>query len=91
MLGGTLGFGFDHGAQQRNAAFLIAIHAYAQVDLVGTWVGVECFVEAQNRVAGCQLDSGKQAHCYLGSDWSVIGRTRSSPNALKRCTNGESV
>ncbi|MNL83817.1 hypothetical protein D3C87_2115790 [compost metagenome] len=78
MLGGTLGFGFDHGAQQRNAAFLIAVHAHAQVDLVGTWVGVECFIEAQDRVAGCQLDSGKQAHCYFGSDWRVIGRTRSS-------------
>ncbi|MNP24575.1 hypothetical protein D3C76_1173450 [compost metagenome] len=78
VLGDALRLGFDHRAQQRNAAFLIAVDAHAKVDLVGTWIGVECFVEAQNRVAGCQLDSGKQAHCYLGSEWRVIGRTRSS-------------
>ncbi|MNH11774.1 hypothetical protein D3C79_712980 [compost metagenome] len=78
VLGSALGFGFDHCAQQWDTPFFVAVNTYTQVDLVATGIGVESFVEAQNGVAWCQLDSGKQAHYYLGSEWRVEEVARSS-------------
>jgi hypothetical protein len=67
VLGHALGLGFDHGTEQRNSPLFVAVNAHAQIDLGGPRVGVEGFVETQDRIAGCQLDSGEQAHFYQGS------------------------
>ncbi len=91
VLSGANCLGFDNGAQEWNASLLVAVHAHPKVDLVGTGVGVECFVEAQDWIAWCHFDSGEQAHFYGGSEWSVEGRVALQPNALERCTNGELV
>ncbi|MNC32558.1 hypothetical protein D3C75_809200 [compost metagenome] len=62
-LGGQAGLlGFDHGAQQRNAAFFVVVDAHAQIDLALTGVGIEGFVEAQDGVAGSHFDGGEQTH-----------------------------
>ncbi len=68
MLGHTGFFGFSHCAQQRNAPVFITVDAHAKVDLGGTGVGVECFVDTQDRIAGCHFDSGEQAHCAAALD-----------------------
>ncbi|MNT80118.1 hypothetical protein D3C72_2195380 [compost metagenome] len=41
---------------------LVVINAHAQVDFVGTGIGVECFVEAQDGVARSHFDGRKQTH-----------------------------
>jgi len=62
----TNGFRFGNGTQEWNLPLLVAVNAYAKVDLGGSCVGVECFVEAQDRIAWCHFDSGEQAH-FCGS------------------------
>ncbi|MDT4853691.1 hypothetical protein FQZ97_879670 [compost metagenome] len=51
-----------HGAQQRQAAFLVVVHANPQVDLSGTGIGIERFVQSQDGVAGGHFDGGEQTH-----------------------------
>ncbi|MCY1411773.1 hypothetical protein D9M71_271630 [compost metagenome] len=71
VLGSTGGLGFDHCAQQWNTPFFVAVNTDPQVDFVGAGIGVECFVEAQDGIAWCQFDSGKQAHFYRSSEWRI--------------------
>lgn len=60
------GFRFGNGTQEWNLPLLVAVNAHAKVDLGGSCIGVECFVEAQDRIAWCHFDSGEQAH-FCGS------------------------
>ncbi|MNM76588.1 hypothetical protein D3C81_884150 [compost metagenome] len=55
-------FGGLHGAQQRQAAILVVIHANPQIDLAGTGIGIERFVQSQDGVAGGHFDGGEQTH-----------------------------
>src|SRR5690606_27733912 len=50
------------GTQQRNAAILVVVDAYTQVDLVGTRIGVVGLGQAQDRVARDLLDICKERH-----------------------------
>src|SRR5690606_9988186 len=49
-------------AQQGNATFFVVIDANPQVDLVRPRVGVEGFIEAENRIARRHFDSREQTH-----------------------------
>ncbi len=73
MLSRALGFGFDNGTQQWNLATFVTVDTHAQVDLIGTGIGIECFVETQDRIAWCHFDSGEQAHYCVGSKWRMVG------------------
>ena len=71
------GFRFGNGTQEWNLPLLVAVNAYAKVDLGSTGIGVECFVEAQDRIAWCHFDSGEQAH-FCGSsmgEWRDVSRS----------------
>ncbi len=91
VLGNPDRFGFDNGTQERNSSLFVAVNTNPQVHFAGTGIGVECFVEAQDRIAWCHFDSGEQAHYYGGSEWGMEGVTTLQPIALERCTNGEQV
>jgi len=91
MLGNPDRFGFDNGTQERNSSLFVAVNTDPQIHFAGTSIGVECFVEAQDRIAWCHFDSGEQAHYYGGSEWGMEGVTTLQPIALERCTNGEQV
>ncbi len=86
MLGHADLLGFGHGAQQGNAPVFITVDAYAKVDLGAAGVGVEGFVDTQDRIAGCHFDSGKQAHgaAALGEEWEGDTLRLDAP---KRCAN----
>ena len=43
------------GGQQRNLAVVVEIHANAQVDLGGARIGIESFVQAEDRIARCHF------------------------------------
>jgi len=60
---------FHHGffsglyaLEQGQLAFVVEVHAHAQVDLVGVGVGSVLLVQTQDRVAGGHFDGGKQRH-----------------------------
>jgi hypothetical protein len=73
-------FRFADGAQQRNLAFFVGVHADTQVDLGGARVGIEGFVQAQNRVTGSKFDGGEQRH----DDSAVVKRGTTSDAARNR-------
>ncbi len=66
-------FGFLHGAQQRDFPFVGEVHANTQIDLGGTGIGIEGFIQAQDRVAWGHLDGRKQTH--LGSRGQLCNKT----------------
>jgi hypothetical protein len=51
-----------HALQQGQFAVLVEIDAHAQVDFGGVGVGIELFVQTQNRVARGHFDGGKKRH-----------------------------
>jgi hypothetical protein len=57
-------FGPGHSLQQRDLARFIKIDTYTKVNLVSSWVGVESFVQSQDRVSGGQFNGGKKTHAY---------------------------
>ncbi len=65
--------GLGHGAQQRNSPLLGEVNAHAQVDLVRTGVGVEGFIQAQDRVARRHFDGGEQTHDCGGLGEEKVG------------------
>ena len=77
MLSGANRLGFDNGAQEWNSPLLVAVNTDPQVDLVGTGIGVECFVEAQDWITWCHFDSGEQAHfaAALNGKWRDVSRS----------------
>lgn len=54
--------GLGHGAQQRNATFFVVVDTDTEVDLVRPRVGVEGFIEAEDRIARRHFDSREQTH-----------------------------
>jgi putative ABC transport system permease protein len=59
---GHLPFGGLYAGQQRQLAVFVGVHADAEVDLGGVGVGIELFVQAQDRITGGHFDGGKQGH-----------------------------
>ena len=51
-----------HALQQGQFAVLVEIHADAQIDFSGVGIGVELFVQTQNRVARGHFDGGEKRH-----------------------------
>jgi hypothetical protein len=77
VLSDANGFGFDNGAQQWNFPLLVAVNADAQVDLVGTGIGVECFVEAQDGSRGA-ISTAENRLIFaaaLNGEWRDVSRS----------------
>jgi len=56
--------GFADRTEQRHLAVLVGIDADAKVHLAGPWVSREGFVDAEDGIAGRQVDAVKQGGCH---------------------------
>src|SRR5450830_521559 len=61
--------GRQHTVEQWQLAVVVEVHAHAQVNFGRVGVGIELFVETQNRVARGHFDSGKERHGGSCSEW----------------------
>ena len=51
-----------HALQQGQLAGLVEIHAHTQIDFGGVGIGIELFVQTQDRVARGHFDGGEKRH-----------------------------
>ncbi|AJK47214.1 hypothetical protein BGL_1c27300 [Burkholderia plantarii] len=77
-------FRVAHRAQQRDLAFLVGIHADPEIHLGRARIGVECFVEAQDRIAGREFDSGEERH----GDFAAVSSGMKSGSGSRASEDG---
>ena len=79
---GFLG-GLD-GAQQRNLAVVVGVHADAKIDLGVAGIRIECFVETENGVTRRQFHTGEdrrghtRLHCFTDKPAARAGQRKSN-------------
>ena len=77
-------FGLLHTLQQGELAVVVEINTDTEVDFDGRGVGSELLVQAQDRVAGCHFDGGKQRHCQsLMEEGRSVGGRKNRPDWVR--------